>query len=60
MNSGPSGDINPEETKEWMESFENILAVDGVERASFLLKELAARMRVIVKSGVQDLNQAAT
>lgn len=44
MNSGPSGDINPEETKEWMESFENILAVDGVERASFLLKELAARM----------------
>ncbi len=43
-NSEPAGDVNPEETKEWLESLENILAFDGVERANFLLKELADHM----------------
>ena len=44
IESVPSGETNPEETKEWLDSLENVLAFDGVERANFLLKELAARM----------------
>src|SRR5690606_16694808 len=44
INSGSPGDVNPEGTKEWLESLENVLAFEGVGRASFLLKELAARM----------------
>jgi pyruvate dehydrogenase E1 component len=37
-------DDNPAETKEWLDSLESVLAHEGVERATFLLRELSARM----------------
>ena len=39
-----SEDKNPTETREWLDSLESVLAHEGVERATFLLKKLAARM----------------
>ncbi|MEP7244052.1 MAG: hypothetical protein ABI885_10225 [Gammaproteobacteria bacterium] len=36
-------DKNPTETKEWLDSLESVLADVGVERATFLLKQLSAR-----------------
>ncbi len=38
-------DIDPEETAEWLESFDSVLESDGVERAHFLLEQLIARAR---------------
>ena len=37
-------DINPDETLEWMESLENVLDQDGIERANFLLERLSSRL----------------
>jgi pyruvate dehydrogenase E1 component len=37
-------DNNPAETKEWLDSLESVLAHEGVERATFLLRQLSARM----------------
>ena len=39
-----SEDKNPTETREWLDSLESVLAHEGVERATFLLKKLSARM----------------
>lgn len=39
-----TGDDNPVETKEWLDSLENVLTYEGVERASFLMKALAGRL----------------
>ncbi len=35
-----SGDIDPTETKEWLESLSSVLEKDGKNRAQFLIKEL--------------------
>jgi len=37
-------DINPDETREWLDALEYILENNGVERANFLLERLSARM----------------
>ena len=37
-------DPNPAETSEWLESLENILEHDGIERANFLLERLSSRL----------------
>ena len=34
------GDIDPEETNEWLESLSSVLANDGKERAQYLIKQL--------------------
>ncbi len=40
ITSVPSVDIDREETKEWLEALESVLARDGKERVSFLLNKL--------------------
>jgi len=37
-------DLNPEETREWMDSLENVLDQDGVDRANFILERLSSRL----------------
>ena len=37
-------DNNPTETREWLESLDSVLAHEGVERATFLLRQLSDRM----------------
>ena len=37
-------DTNPEETKEWLDALEAVLAEGGIERANLLLQRLSARM----------------
>jgi pyruvate dehydrogenase E1 component len=45
--SAPAGhtDADPTETREWVESLESVLHEAGVERALFLLDELAQQLR---------------
>ena len=33
-------DIDPQETKEWIEALESVLAADGPERAHYLLEKM--------------------
>ena len=33
-------DQDPTETKEWLDALQSVIAIDGPERASFLLKKL--------------------
>jgi pyruvate dehydrogenase E1 component len=40
----PTEDHNPAETQEWLDSLESVLANEGIERATFLLRQLSARM----------------
>jgi pyruvate dehydrogenase E1 component len=42
--SQPTQDDNCAETAEWLDSLESVLAHEGVERATFLLRQLSARM----------------
>jgi pyruvate dehydrogenase E1 component len=37
-------DSNPDETREWLDALEYLLANEGTERANFLLERLSARM----------------
>ena len=37
-------DVEPAETREWLDSLEYVLENEGVERANFLLERLSARM----------------
>ena len=37
-------DKNPDETVEWLDSLENVLELDGIERANFLLERLSSRL----------------
>ena len=41
-------DIDPQETQEWLEALDSVLAQEGIERAHFLLEQLIAKAR---KSG---------
>jgi pyruvate dehydrogenase E1 component len=41
-------DIDPQETREWLEALESILEIEGVDRAHFILEQLIAKAR---KSG---------
>ncbi len=41
-------DIDPQETREWLEALDSVMAQEGVERAHYLLEQLIARAR---KSG---------
>ncbi len=41
-------DIDPQETQEWLEALDSVMARDGTERAHYLLEQLVARAR---KSG---------
>jgi len=38
-------DIDPQETLEWLESLDSVMATGGVERAHFLLEQLIAKAR---------------
>ncbi len=38
-------DVDPDETREWIESMESVLRTSGVERASFLLNEMLDHAR---------------
>ncbi len=38
-------DLDPEETQEWLEALDSVLAQDGVERAHFLLEALIEKAR---------------
>ena len=40
----PSKDIDPIETSEWLESINSVIEEEGIERASYLLTKLAARL----------------
>ena len=40
-------DVNPLETKEWMEALEAVIDEEGVERAHFLLEKLIDKSRRI-------------
>ena len=40
-------DLDPGETREWVEALESVLAVEGTERAEFLLEELQGEARRI-------------
>ena len=37
-------DVEPAETREWLDSLEYVLENGGIERANFLLERLSARM----------------
>ncbi|MCG8457414.1 MAG: pyruvate dehydrogenase (acetyl-transferring), homodimeric type [Holophagales bacterium] len=41
----PAPDIDPEETREWLVAFDDVLRHDGAERARFLLEHLLERSR---------------
>ncbi|MFQ5658901.1 MAG: pyruvate dehydrogenase (acetyl-transferring), homodimeric type [Gammaproteobacteria bacterium] len=38
-------DIDPQETREWLEALDSVLAQEGIERAHFLLEQLIAKAR---------------
>ena len=40
---GTAVDLDPEETREWLESLEAVVAAQGTERAAYLLSRLHAR-----------------
>ena len=40
-----SADVDPQETKEWLDALESVLEVEGPERAQFLLGKMAERAR---------------
>jgi pyruvate dehydrogenase E1 component len=40
-----SGDLDPVETREWLEALDSVLAFEGAERAGFLLEQLFAAAR---------------
>jgi len=48
MSSEPSrfDDLDPQETKEWLESIDSVLKTHGPERAHFLLERLIDYTRV--------------
>ena len=41
----PTPDADPQETSEWLESFDSVLQADGPERAKFLLRKLVNHAR---------------
>ena len=49
-------DVNPLETKEWMEALEAVIDEEGVERAHFLLEKLIDKSR-LSKEEIAWINQ---
>jgi pyruvate dehydrogenase E1 component len=45
MNKPPNPDIDPVETREWLDAIESVIANEGVERALFLLERLVGQVR---------------
>ncbi len=45
-----SKDVDPDETKEWLDAIESIIETDGVERAQFLLQQLSGK---VTETGAQ-------
>ena len=43
--SSAQPDIDPAETREWLDSLEGVIEVEGQDRAAFLLDELLSRAR---------------
>jgi pyruvate dehydrogenase E1 component len=41
--TSPNGDLDPQETSEWLESIQSVLETEGPQRASFLLDRLVER-----------------
>ena len=56
MHKPKKDDVDPVETREWLEAIEGVIANEGVDRAQFLLEKLIGQVR---KSGV-DLPFSAT
>ncbi|MDY7096146.1 MAG: pyruvate dehydrogenase (acetyl-transferring), homodimeric type [Acidobacteriota bacterium] len=50
-------DIDPQETREWLDALESVIAADGPERAHFLLRELAAQA---IRGGIAPPRGTAT
>jgi pyruvate dehydrogenase E1 component len=57
MNDLPTHDVDPQETQEWIEAIEAVIERDGLERAHYLLRNLAERA---VTSGVESPYLATT
>ena len=38
-------DMDPQETEEWVEALESVIAVDGPDRARYLLRSVILRAR---------------
>jgi len=57
MNVLPTHDVDPQETQEWIEAIEAVIERDGVERAHYLLRNLAERA---VTSGAESPYLATT
>ena len=38
-------DVDPEETREWMEALDSVLAVEGPARAHYLLEQMIDKAR---------------
>lgn len=45
MSESPQGDLDPNETREWLESIDSVLKAHGPERAHFLLEQLIDHTR---------------
>src|SRR5690625_3195928 len=45
MAERPEGDVDPQETREWIEALDAVLEVEGPDRAHFLLEALVDRAR---------------
>lgn len=56
-NRPQDADIDPQETKEWLDALQSIIETDGVERAHFIMQELLFRGR---RSGVTTPYNANT
>ena len=48
-------DIDPQETREWIDAINSVIALDGVERAQYLLKELIPKVGLNT-AGLSPLN----
>ncbi len=44
--SAPSPDVDPQETREWLDSLDAVIEREGPARANYLLEQLVARARV--------------
>ena len=42
-------DIDPQETREWVEAIEGVLEHEGPERANFLIEQVIRRDRPVAK-----------
>ena len=47
-------DLDPAETREWLEALDSVLAYEGADRAFFLLDEVVAEMKGGKESDVVD------